>query len=87
MLTTVTKNKHGIVKKTEADNNIIETDLNVKWRNSGVKDKTEMYILKNEECQQIFKEYTNTKICQTYLIVKKTSMSLLKNFSNDLMDV
>ena len=36
VLTKVTKNKHGIVKKTEADHNIIETDLNVKWRNSGV---------------------------------------------------
>ena len=49
------KNKHGVVKKTEADHNIIETDLNVKWRNSGIKDKTEMYNLKNEQCQKIFK--------------------------------
>ena len=32
VLTKVTKHKNGTTTKTEADHNIIETDLNIKWK-------------------------------------------------------
>ena len=46
--------KNGRTSKTEADYNIIEVDLNIKWNKSVTKDIIEMYNLKNKICQQKF---------------------------------
>ena len=73
VLTKVTKNKHGVLKKTQADHNIIETDLNIKWKRKDIKDKIEMYNLKNEQCQRKFKDYTN-----------KTNMSEIFDSDKDI---
>ena len=43
VLTKVSKNKHGVTSLNEADHNIIETELNVKWNRSLPNDKIEMY--------------------------------------------
>ena len=49
VLTKVTRHKNGSISKTEADHNIIETDLNIKWNKSVIKDRIEMYNLKKQK--------------------------------------
>ena len=59
VLTKIRRNKKGEIKKTESDHNMLETDLDIKWNKSIKKPKVEMYNLKNEICQQKFKELTS----------------------------
>ena len=42
-----------------SDHNIIKTDIKIRWNKSLPKEKTEMYNLKNVQCQEKFKELTN----------------------------
>ena len=59
ILTKVTQNKHGTKTVSKDDHNIIEPNLNVNWNKSLTKDRVEMYNIKNKQCQEKFKEYTN----------------------------
>ena len=59
VLTKISKNNKGEIKKTESDHNMLETDLNISWNKSIQKEKIEMYNLKNKVCQQKFKELTS----------------------------
>ena len=59
VLTKISKNNKGEIKKTESDHNMLETDLNISWNKSIQKEKIEMYNLKNKVCQQKLKELTS----------------------------
>ena len=80
VLTKVTKHKNGTTTKSEADHNVIETDLNIKWNKSVKKDKLEMYNLKNETCQRKFKEMTNKSNMAKIFDSKKDLNILTKKF-------
>ena len=47
-----------MIKTTVSDHNVIETDMKIKWNKSTLKQKTEMYNLKNTQCQETFKRLT-----------------------------
>ena len=80
VLTKVKRHKNGSITKTEADHNIIETDLNIKWNKSVIKDRIEMYNLKNKKCQNKFKELTNKSNMSKIFDSKKDINTLTKKF-------
>ena len=60
VLTRITETKDGNVIK-ESDHNVIETNLNLPWNKEHKEEKNNLFNLKNEECQKLFKvETTNT---------------------------
>ena len=54
------KTKNG-VKKTESDHNPIISKLKIQWNKHSKKQRTEMFNLKNKECQAKFKAATLIK--------------------------
>jgi hypothetical protein len=50
--------KKGQVRPTETDHNPMILDLNISFEKS-IKQRVEVYNLKNQECQQIFREITS----------------------------
>ena len=62
VLSRIRKTKKGNVHK-ESDHNVLLTTFIQTVETTNKKDKTEIYNLKNAECQRKFKQYTsNTKI-------------------------
>ena len=57
ILTRIRKTKKGIIKK-ESDHNVLITTFKDTFKTTEKKEKTEMYNLKNKECQKAFKAYT-----------------------------
>ena len=92
VLTKMTKTKKGI-KIKESDHNVIITEFNEKTK-PHVKEKLEVYNLKNKDCQKRFKEFTtNTKMFSTVFengesevdvltkrLMKKIDGAIAKNF-------
>ena len=73
VLSKVVKNKNGETKVTESDYNIIQVSLDIKVNKTNVKEKCEIYNIKNQEGQIKFTKYTN-----------KTNMSKLFEDEQDL---
>ena len=84
VLTKISRNKKGEIKKTESDNNMLETDLNIAWNKSIQKEKIEMYNLKNEVCQLKFKELTSKKNMASIFESNKHLDVLTKKFLKGL---
>jgi hypothetical protein len=67
VLSRIRKTKRGNVHK-ESDHNVLLTTFKQTVVSTKKKDKTEIYNLKNKECQHKFKEYTsNTKMLSSVL--------------------
>ena len=66
VLTKIVKTKNG-VKKTESDHNTIFTKLKFAWNKKIKEPRVEMFNLKNEVCQQQFKEATTGANNHKYL--------------------
>ena len=60
VLTKVVKTKKG-VRKVESDHNPIITKINLNWSKETVKERIELFNLKNKECQAKFKIETSTE--------------------------
>ena len=54
VLTKIRKTKKGIVSK-ESDHNVLVSEFNVSFSGESMKNKLEMYNIKNAECQEKFK--------------------------------
>ena len=80
ILTKVTQNKHGTKTVSKDDHNIIEPNLNVNWNKSLTKDRVEMYNIKNKQCQEKFKEYTNNTDMAKIFESPKDLIILTKKF-------
>ena len=59
VLTKIVKSKKGETKVNESDHNIIQVDLDIRVDKRNVKDKCELYNIKNKEGQIKFKELTS----------------------------
>ena len=57
MLTKITKTRKGITK-TESDHNVIFSRFKLPWNKKMVKQRQELFNLKNEECQKVFRDAT-----------------------------
>ena len=67
VLSRIRKTKKGNVHK-ESDHNVLLTTFTQTVETTNKKDNTEIYNLKNEECQRKFKDYTsNTKMLSSVL--------------------
>ena len=80
VLTKKTTDKKGVVKKTQSDHNIIETNLNISFNKYVPKEKVEMYNLKNKQCQIKFKDYTCKTNMETIFDSDKDINILTKKF-------
>ena len=77
---------------TESDHNLLILDINVPWNRNVKVDRTEIYNLRNIECQEKFLEYTNnfdllTKSlinkdvrCGGKLWIKSLKFAIIQNF-------
>ena len=67
LLTRISKTKKGVIKK-ESDHNVLITTFKDTFKTTDNKEKSEMYNLKNKECQKAFKAYTsNTNMLSSVL--------------------
>ena len=66
VLTRLTKTKKGVVK-VESDHNVIFTNLKLTWDKKVREQRTEIFNLKNIECQKVFKEATTIENNNHYL--------------------
>ena len=57
VLTKITKTRKGITK-TESDHNVIFSRFKLPWNKKMVKQRQELFNLKNEECQKVFRDAT-----------------------------
>ena len=80
VLTKITTDRKGVVRKSQSDHNVIETDLDISWNKKLYKEKIEMYNLKNKECQSRFKSYTNNTNMETIFDSDKDINILTKKF-------
>ena len=66
VLTRITKTKNGVVK-VESDHNVILTHLKLSWSKMIKERRIEMFNLKNQDCQKMFKEATTAENNSNYL--------------------
>ena len=66
VLTRITKTKKGI-KIIESDHNVIFSRFKLPWNKKLCKQRHELFNLKNEECQKVFKEATTAANNNNYL--------------------
>ena len=81
------KTKNGL-KKTESDHNVLISKFKFKWNKKIRKTNIELFNMKNEECQLIFKESTsNSDFLSSVFDSDKNINSLTKKFLNQLNGV
>ena len=80
VLTSIKQTKNGPVKK-ESDHNVLIAEFVCKINESDKKHKSEVYNLKNLECQKKFKKYTsNTKMLSSIFDSKDDINILVRRF-------
>ena len=84
VLTRISKTKKG-VKIKESDHNVVLAEFTCKLKDSDKKDKPEVYILKNQECQANFKKYTsNTNMLSSTIDEQGDINKVIKRFMKKL---
>ena len=84
VLTKITKSKKGTTVK-ESDHNVLVTKFNDIYAHENVKEKVEVYNLKNSECQAKFKEFTsNTTMLSTVFDANENINVLASRFIKKL---
>ena len=66
VLTKIARNKSGITK-VESDHNVIFSKLKLSWNKSNKENRTEIFNLKNKDCQEIFNNATKAVNNDNYL--------------------
>ena len=70
VLTKFSRNK-GKTFIVESDHHPIKLELNIPWNTKIVQKRTEIYNLRNTECQEKFLEYTNKSVIMTNSLIEK----------------
>ena len=83
-LTKITKNKKGKETKTISDRNILECNIDIRFKRKKESPKEELYNLKNKSCQEKFQKYTNTTSMKKIFDSDKDINILAKKFLKSL---
>ena len=66
VLTKITKTKKGVIK-SESDHNVIFSHFKLPWNRREIKQREEIFNLKNKDCQKVFREATTALNNNNYL--------------------
>ena len=84
VLTKFSKNKKGQCSTIESDHNPLKLEINLSWNPKMSKKRTEIYNLRNKECQASFKEFTNNSDILTKCLIQQDIKTGGKIWLNNL---